>query len=174
MTPSTATNTGKLDNNTGIVYIGYMTTQKRAVVGGEIGPNGEWYDGGKFIATKADTVKRAPACVERSADDAARMALDAVKSARIAAWLAARQDGFRALVARLTANPGMGQAEWERRLELGHAGFMASLGRQLWECGSLSRRQADAVCRFQFGRLTNRNSDAWEAMLADLTERCPD
>ena len=28
-----------------------MTTQARAKVGGEIGANGEWYEGGKFIAT---------------------------------------------------------------------------------------------------------------------------
>lgn len=36
------------------------TTQKRAKAGGEIGANGEFYDGGKFIATK-DNAKKAPA-----------------------------------------------------------------------------------------------------------------
>lgn len=28
-----------------------MTTQQRAQVGGQIGANGEWYEGGEFIAT---------------------------------------------------------------------------------------------------------------------------
>lgn len=34
--------------------------QARAKVGGEIGANGEWYEGGKFIATR-DNAKRAAA-----------------------------------------------------------------------------------------------------------------
>lgn len=33
--------------------------QKRAMKGGEFGPNGEWYKGGAFIATK-DNPKSAP------------------------------------------------------------------------------------------------------------------
>jgi hypothetical protein len=37
-----------------------MTTQTRAKVGGEIGANGEFYEGGKFIATK-DNAKGTPA-----------------------------------------------------------------------------------------------------------------
>ena len=36
------------------------TTQKRAKSGGEVGANGEFYEGGKFIATK-DNAKKAPA-----------------------------------------------------------------------------------------------------------------
>lgn len=35
------------------------TGQRRAKVGGEMGPNGEWYEGGKFIATEATTIKSA-------------------------------------------------------------------------------------------------------------------
>lgn len=36
-----------------------QTIQKRAAIGGEIGANGEFYEGGKFIATK-DNAKGAP------------------------------------------------------------------------------------------------------------------
>lgn len=32
-------------------------TQRRAKVGGEVGANGDWYDGGKFINTVADNAK---------------------------------------------------------------------------------------------------------------------
>ena len=36
-----------------------MTTQRRAKVGGEYGKNGEWYEGGKFIAN-TDRAKGQP------------------------------------------------------------------------------------------------------------------
>lgn len=36
------------------------TEQRRAKAGGEIGANGEFYEGGKFIATKEDRIKRSP------------------------------------------------------------------------------------------------------------------
>jgi hypothetical protein len=39
------------------------TTQARAAVGGEVGANGEWYEGGKFIATKDNAKRRKAAMV---------------------------------------------------------------------------------------------------------------
>lgn len=35
-----------------------MTSQKRAKVGGEVGANGEFYEGGKFVSTTAANAKR--------------------------------------------------------------------------------------------------------------------
>ena len=55
--------------------------QKRAKAGGEIGANGEFYEGDKFIATMDTTIKTAPAryvfTPEKEAAYAARKRIDA-------------------------------------------------------------------------------------------------
>lgn len=80
-------------NNENTIYTG----QRRAKVGGEVGANGEWYDGGKFIATEAHTIKSAAPYrptlsdaeiaerAERKAREEAEHAVRVVKLAEIAA-----------------------------------------------------------------------------------------
>lgn len=45
-------------------------SQARATVGGEVGPNGEFYEGGKFIATTPETVKGAMRKVKTAGENA--------------------------------------------------------------------------------------------------------
>lgn len=150
------------------------TTQRRAKAGGEYGANGEWYEGGKFIATEEDTIKRAPMRHEISAEELARRAAreeqDRITAARVQAWLAGRRARFADLIARLTANPGHDPKWWAELLQNNQAGFHASLGTQLERGGNLSRRQAEYVAKFVFGRANRKNAEAWDALVADLSE----
>lgn len=82
-----------------------MDTQPRARRGGELGPNGEWYDGGKFIATKDSTVKSAPLRREPSAADVAAADVRRAKAERIALWLDGRRRSLADVIATLTAQP---------------------------------------------------------------------
>jgi hypothetical protein len=63
-----------METSTGIHALGSAipnncdTSQKRAIPGGEFGPNGEWYKGGAFIATK-DLPKRMREWIKRTKTD---------------------------------------------------------------------------------------------------------
>lgn len=150
------------------------TDQKRARAGGEMGANGEWYEGGKFIATK-DNPKSQPRerVVVADPERETRQAADAAAVARLNAWLEMR----RALLARhinaLTAQPDsyVGTREqWEQDVENHQAGFAASLGRSLWSSGSLSERQADYAAKQLFGRRSRRNAAEFDAFVTTATE----
>lgn len=150
------------------------TTQRRAKVGGEYGANGEWYEGGKFIATHENTIKVAPMRHEVSPEEAARrLARDEanrITAARLQVWLAARRERFADLIARLTANPGHDPKWWAELLQNNQAGFYASLGTQLQSGGSLTHRQSEHVAKFVFGRANRKNEQAWDALVADISE----
>lgn len=142
-------------------------TQRRAVVGGEFGANGEWYEGGKFIATN-DHPKSAP--VDARPHDAARAAAMADAAQRLAAWLTARRERFAGLIAELTAQPAdstFTPEQWDRNVENHQAGFLASMGRTLYMSGNLTTRQAEAVAKAIVGR---RSRKAFDALVDGLTE----
>ena len=103
--------------------------QRRAAPGGEVGANGEWYEGGKFIATK-DNPKTAPARWDESPAAAADREAGERRAAEIAALLA----------------HGSPDDLYEN--------FYVSMGRQLREAGSLSRRQAVCAVKGIHGRRT--------------------
>lgn len=150
------------------------TTQRRAAAGGEFGANGEWYDGGKFIATQENTIKAAPMRHEVTAEEAARRAardeVNRITVARLQVWLAARRERFTVLITRLTANPGHDPKWWAELLQNNQAGFYASLGTQLRDGGSLTHRQAECVAKFVFGRVNRKNEQAWDALVNELSE----
>jgi hypothetical protein len=150
------------------------TTQRRAKAGGEYGANGDWYEGGKFIATEEDTIKRAPMRHEVTPEEAARRAArdeeNRITAARVQAWLTERRARFADVIARLTANPGHDPKWWAELLANGQAGFHASLGVQLRDGGSLSARQAEYVAKAIFGRCNRKNAEAWDALVSGLVE----
>jgi hypothetical protein len=139
--------------------------QRRAKAGGEFGANGEWYEGGKFIAT-TDRAKQAPAeRHEMSPEDRARMDEEhqrqAELNARYVAWLSGRREKFARLIETLNMrDPG---ALYET--------FHQSLGRQLEADGCLSPKQARCAVSFFFGRENKQNSEARGEMLDSLPER---
>ncbi len=147
-----------------------MDEQRRAAAGGEVGANGEWYRGGAFIAT-TDHPKSAPLQAERP--DPAWVADQRERAAKIREWVCARRARFAELIDRLTVNPGdVSDDRWQWMLENGHAGFLPSLGRDLSICGSLSRRQAEFVARFVFGRRSAKNDAAWSELVDSLSQQC--
>lgn len=156
--------------------------QRRAKAGGEFGANGEWYEGGKFIATKDDTVKSAPPArrelsPEEIAEREARKAREDAAAARFQNWVAPRHVRFAPLVAQLTAyrfDSGFTKEQWPEFLKLGHGGFIANMGLALAQCGSLTYRQAEPVVKFLHGRRTKKNAEAFDALLTDLTEEFPE
>lgn len=156
--------------------------QRRAKAGGEYGANGDWYEGGKFIATKDSTVKSAPVArreltPEEMAEQAARKAREDAEQARHQAWIAPRLERFASLVARLTARPWNSQfteQEWPEFVKLGHGGFLANMGLELARFGRLSPRQALPVVEIVHGRRTKKNAETFDALLADLTEEAPE
>lgn len=137
-------------------------TQRRAAAGGEFGANGEWYEGGKFIATKADTIKQAPMRHEVSAEELARRAQRAAEQAatvkRLNEWLAARAEKFASVLVILEA-PLLDQ--WGKVVPMPET-FAQSLGRQLRASGSVSRKQAQCIAK-----IIGRRND-W-ALIEDLT-----
>lgn len=167
-----------VDNNLLIADSKGMSTtdQKRAKPGGEFGANGEWYEGGKFIATQEDTVKAAPLRHEVSAEEQARrnayQVEQAARTVRFQTWLAGRQRLFAALISTFLAktNLNLTDAQWADMVTNGNAGFLASLGSQLRSNGSLSQRQALYAVKAMFGRQNKRNAAEWEALLIALTE----
>lgn len=141
-------------------------TQRRAQKGGEFGANGEWYEGGKFIATSENTIKSAPAERRAYTPDPAQEA----RAAAINAWLAQRQAELAPIVAQLTSKPdGIDEAVWQQRVIDHAAGFLPSLGRTLHVQGSLSAKQAEFVAKAILGRCTRRNAAEFDALLEKLT-----
>lgn len=150
------------------------TLQRRAKAGGERGANGEWYEGGKFIAT-TDHAKSAPMRHEVSSEEQARRdayrAEQQDRAGRVTAWLDGRRLRFREILQNLLSTPyGMDEAQWKFALANGHGGFLPSLGTQLYNSGSLSEKQARYVVKSVMGRCTNGNSEKWYDLLDALTE----
>ncbi len=137
--------------------------QRRAKVGGEIGANGEFYEGGKFIATK-DNPKSAPVKFEASPEQLAYREECDRRRVAVAAWLAARQAELKPVIDQLRAMQPAGSFFED---------FHAGLGRQLFESGSLSRKQALFAAKAVLGRRTNKNDEAHEALIAQLTVEFP-
>lgn len=133
--------------------------QRRARKGGEFGANGEWYEGGKFIAT-TDARKSSPVRFEQSAAEIQAQAEREAAAARLQAWIKSRRVALAAPIAALLAH-GSEDDIYEN--------FYHSLGRQLSECGSLTRKQALFAVKGVMGRETNKNSDAWWALLESMT-----
>lgn len=129
--------------------------QKRAAVGGELGANGEWYEGGKFIATK-DNPKSSPVHFEPSASQLQAQADREAAEARLQAWLASRRAVLAAPIAALLAH-GTPTDVFEH--------FYCSLGRQLSESGSLTARQALFAAKGIFGRQNKKNAEQWDATI---------
>lgn len=144
------------------------TSQPRAKAGGEFGPNGEFYQGGKFIATQADTIKRAPMVHEVSAEELQRRAEANAHHAQavvqLSNWLAERAALFAPVLAVLEA-PALDQ--WQRPIS-GLETFTQSLGRQLRASGSVSPKQALCIARIIHGRETAKNSEQREALIESL------
>ena len=155
-----------------------MTTtndgQRRAAAGGERGANGEWYEGGKFIATK-DNAKSSGAKREYSAEETAaylaRKAERADFAAKHDAWLAARRVEFANLIETMTTgqNFNFDAAVWKNLVENYAAGFIPSLGWTLHQTGTLSDRQAEYVCKFIFNRRNKKNAAKFDALWDSLT-----
>lgn len=128
------------------------TGQRRAAPGGELGANGEWYEGGKFIATrdnpKGEGHERKPA-QSAASDEWAR------RKAAADAWAAPRLARFAALLADLEAQP---------------YGFMRDMGYLLREQARLTPRQAEAVVRLHLGRRVKKNAAEWDALADALCE----
>jgi len=147
------------------------TDQRRAKAGGEYGANGEWYEGGKFIATKEDTIKVAPMRHEITPEELARreaaQAEHAATVARLNAWLAARAEQFAPALAVLEASPLNDQ--WGETVPMSET-FHQSLGRQLRASGSVSPRQAQFVAKAVHGRQNKRNAEQYDALLTALVE----
>ena len=159
-------------------HITRMTTtndgQRRAAAGGERGANGEWYEGGKFIATK-DRTKSAPVKREYSAEETAaylaRKAERADFKANHGAWLAARRGEFANLITEMTTNHGFSHepSVWKQLVEGYAAGFYPSLGWTLHQTGYLSERQAEYACKFVFNRRNKKNAAEFDALWDSLT-----
>lgn len=139
------------------------TDQRRAKAGGEYGANGEWYEGGKFIATKEDTIKVAPMRYEITPEELAlreaAQAEHAATMARFNAWLAARAEQFKDLLSVLESEPrGTFETFWQ------------SLARQIRTSGSLSPKQARYAVKAMFSRPNKANREAYWTLTESLTE----
>lgn len=134
--------------------------QKRAAVGGELGANGEWYEGGKFIATK-DNPKSSPVRFELSAAEMQAKADREAAEARLQEWLASRRAALAPAISALLAY-GQPNDVFEN--------FHHSLGRQLSECGSLTRKQAAYAVKGVLGRQTKRNAEEWDALFESMVQ----
>ena len=155
-----------------------MTTtndgQRRAAAGGELGANGEWYEGGKFIATK-DRTKSDGSKREYSAEETAaylaRKAERADFDARHGAWLAARRAEFGNMIELMTTGQNFNHdaSVWKQLVENYAAGFIPSLGWTLHQTGTLSNNQAEYACKFIFNRRNKKNADKFDALWESLT-----
>lgn len=150
-------------------------TQRRAIAGGEIGANGEWYPGGAFIATTDHSkgcASAKQALTTQTSEQAARIM---EYNKRLAAWRADRADKFAAQCDRFMVCPfGRNQADWLRDVENGNAGFEASLAFELKTYGTLTLRQASFFTKAVLGRQTKRNADAWDDLFYAVQERFDD
>jgi len=148
------------------------TIQRRARAGGEVGANGEWYEGGKFIATREDTVKVSPPAPrvltpeERAAKDA-QAAADLAKGERVRAWVAARREVNAEALAELR-RPGWVDM-WGNVLQPA-TNFHVRLAWHLEEYGCLTPRQAECVAKKMIGRRNKGNAADWDRLVNQLTE----
>lgn len=154
----------------------YLMTQPRAKAGGEYGPNGEWYEGGKFIATSENTTKSAPRRSNLTdaqiAEIAARKAKQEAEMAVFQEWKAGRIAKFKAIIDSFLECPsGLNKEEWDRSLVLGHGTFYQSLAMELKNCGYLSPKQAHYLCKGYFGRQTKKNLEEWNELEYALCEK---
>jgi hypothetical protein len=101
--------------------------QKRAAVGGELGANGEWYEGGKFIATK-ENPKSSPVRFELSAAEMQAKADREAAEMRLQEWLSSRRAALALAISALLAY-GAPDDVFEN--------FHHSLGRQRGTCAGL-------------------------------------
>lgn len=146
------------------------TDQRRAKAGGEIGANGEWYEGGKFIATQEDTIKTALMRHEITPEELARRAAAQAEHdatvARLNAWIAARAEQFAPVLAVLEARLN---DQWGNPVVIPET-FHQSLGRQLRASGSVSPEQAQYVAKAVYGRQNKHNSEQYDVFLTALVE----
>ena len=146
------------------------TDQRRAKAGGEYGANGEWYEGGKFIATQEDTIKSAPMRHEITPEELARRAAAQAEQsaavARLNAWLSARAEQFASVLAILEACPS---DQWGSPISFPES-FHQSLGRQLRASSSVSPKQAQFIAKAVYGRQNKRNAEQYDALLSSLVE----
>ena len=142
------------------------TDQRRAKAGGEYGANGEWYEGGKFLATQEDTIKAAPMRHEITPEELARREAEhAATVERLNAWLAARAEQFAPVLAVLEARLD----QWGNPVAMPET-FHQSLGRQLRASGSISPKQAQFVAKAVYGRQNKRNAEQYDALMTALVE----
>jgi hypothetical protein len=137
--------------------------QRRARAGGEYGANGEWYEGGKFIATRESTIRTTKMRHELTPDELVRHEAEKANRAatveRLNAWLSARAEQFKDLLAVLESEPrGTGETFWQ------------SLARQIRDSGSLSPKQSRHAVKAMFGRETKANSEAYWTMFEALQQ----
>ena len=144
--------------------------QRRAKAGGEYGANGEWYDGGKFIATQVDTIKAAAMHHETTPEESARRSAAKVEHdaavARLNGWLNVRAEQFAAILAILEAPLN---DQWGNPLVRSET-FHQSLGRQLRASGNVSLKQAQFVVKAVYGRRNRHNTEQYDVLLAALVE----
>lgn len=143
------------------------TGQRRAKAGGEYGPNGEFYQGGSWIAT-TDRPKMAPHRSEPLSDEerARRQVARDAEWARAQAfqrahdeWRAARVARFGDLLAVLESEPlGIFRT------------FHQSLAEQLRARGCLSQKQARYAVRALLGRENKRNHEQWDTLMTALPQ----
>lgn len=147
------------------------TDQRRAKAGGEYGPNGEWYDGGKFIATQADTIKRAPASrrlltVEEEESRSQAAAKFAEVESRRREWIASRTATLSTVLRALEQSLWVDQ--WGN--PEGRNPFLISLAQQLRANGSLSPRQAQFAAKAVVGRRTKRTALEFDELVDLITQ----
>jgi hypothetical protein len=153
-----------------------MTTtdgQLRAKVGGEFGANGEWYEGGKFIATKDNRKlppKKQTYTEEETAAYLKRKAERANFEANHAIYLSARRTEFKNLIAYLIEDQNFNHTPevWQNLVESYAAGFYPSLGWELHQHGYLSPRQAEFVCKLIHGRRNKKNATGFDTLYNSL------
>lgn len=154
------------------------TGQARAAAGGQVGVNGEWYEGGKFLPSREDRSKQAPQerhqlSAEEQARRAQREQEQDARLARLNAWIEKRRTTFGGIIQQLTQMPADywgTPAMWAQAVENHNAGFHASLGQSLRASGSVSPRQAQWIAKFVHGRRTKKNAFGFDALVEELTE----
>ncbi len=142
-----------------------LSFQRRADVGGEVGPNGEFYKGGQFIATTEDRPKGGNLSWESRPKTDWEVQRDAEIAAAVArreSWLAARVEQLRELLAVLEQEPhGIYETFWQ------------SLARSIRQYGSLSPKQASYAVKAIHGRRKKANAEAFDSLEESLCQQEP-
>jgi len=150
------------------------TGQRRAKPGGEFGANGEWYEGGKWIATQEDRAKQAPAPVhelspeEKERREQLRLANEK-QAAHVKAWTEARRTELKPVldVLKQDLKDMWGNPLTEQGFQPNQ--FLLSLHQQLLG-GNLSPRQAEFATKEVLGRRTKKNAEEWDALHQKISE----